>query len=94
MATKAKNAKMTKANQKMLTYIFELQTEMEASLKTAARLKDRGEIKMLNDYWEYSNTSTKWHHALEMFKEVNGLTDHDYFHGNSHQYVYDLRFNK
>ena len=92
MATKAKNAKMTKANQKILTYIYELSKEMDASMKTAVRLKERGEIKMLHDYYEYSNASNKWHNAIELFKEINGLDDHDYFHGNSHQYIFELRF--
>ena len=94
MATKAKNVTLTKANQKILTYIYELSKKMDESMNTAVRLKKRGEIKMLHDYYDYSNKSTKWHNAIELFKELNGLTDYDYFHGNSHDYIFNLKFNK
>lgn len=93
MATKAKNVRMTKANIKMLNYIMKLEKEKDEHKTFAQLSKDRGLIDDIYDNHAFRNAANAWHYAIEMYQEVNGLTDHDYWHGNSYGYIYDVKEN-
>ena len=91
MATKAKNVKMTKANQKMLTYIKALEVKKDEALRRAFVLKNEGKIEFLHEDQNYDTISTQWSHAIDMFIDVNGITTEDYFSGNSWEFTYNVK---
>ena len=93
MATKAKNVRMTKANIKMLNYILKLEQAKHDAETFANLMVKRGDIKEIWENFSYKSAANQWHYAIEMFKDVNGLDDHDYFHGNAYGYIYDLKHN-